>query len=166
MFSHHDADPIGVELLEEPMKITSKDSEQEAAEYDFETIKSSHAVRLARTNGLTIVYPDDYQLQIDIDRAQALATFNKNLPKFKMHIAEVVKEERTPSKSGDPDKMHITLTLAVDFDTPGRIAFQAFLGSDPTRELLSYIRFTHDDEHPTLFYEKKQLLLKAGTEEN
>jgi hypothetical protein len=146
-----------------PEVVYRKDHDVEAAEYDFQTIASREAVKQAKLRGLDLVLPADNQLQIDIDSEAALATFNKNLPKFELHFAKVINKEIVPSKSGDPNKMHITLTLNTDlFDTNAKIAFQAFLGSDPTRELLSYVRWSNNDEHPTLFYEKKRLLLTEG----
>ena len=134
---------------------TDKDSEQS---YDFLTIKSSHAFKEAELQGNVVVLPEDNQLLIDIDSPEAEAVYNKNKPKFTLHIAEIIKEERKVSRNGNT---HIYATLDQNIDADERILFQLFLGSDQTRELLSYVRVINGD-HPTLFIEKPTLLLGDG----
>lgn len=60
-----------------------------------------------------------------------------------------------PSRSGAPGKRHITLALNRKLTSVERILFQALLGSDRKRELLSYIRVLNSDPEPTLFFERK-----------
>jgi hypothetical protein len=147
------------------MEITQHVEVDEAA-YDFETIKSSFAVGHAKLQGLDIVVPRGDELLIDIDSPEGMAVFNKNITKFATHLNNntVPSKLVTQSKSGNPDKQHITLTLKEDLTPTERILFQLFLGSDPTRELLSYIRLINDDPIPTLFYEKRRNLLPAAPE--
>lgn len=134
------------------------------AKYDFETIKSDFAICGAKLKSLDIVLPRDNELQIDIDSDVAFAMYQKNLDKFQLHVATVIEETVTPSKSGDPCKKHIVLTLDRNIEPSERIMYQSFLGSDPTRELLSYVRLINGDPNPTLFYEKKRNLLVAAPE--
>jgi hypothetical protein len=145
--------------------VYTKTQEEEVAEYDFETIKSANAFAYAKAKGFQVVTPEDDELQLDIDGPEALAVYHKNKLKFEMHIGKILNETIVPSRSGDPDKVHITLKAEAIrcHDVCERIAMQAFLGSDPTRELLSYIRWVNDDPNPTLFYEKaEQKLLGTG----
>jgi hypothetical protein len=37
-----------------------------------------------------------------------------------------------------------------------RVTLQTILGSDPKREFLSFNRIENGDEHPTLFFERKE----------
>ena len=139
----------------------SSTSEEEDAGYDFETIKSEWAQKNAKQLGLDIVLPYPNQLQLDIDSEADYETFTKNLAKFRLHVGSVTIYEDLPSKSGEPGKRHITLRFERDLNPLDRILYQLFLGSDRTRELLSYIRYINNDPNPTLFFEKKRLLLGA-----
>lgn len=56
------------------------------------------------------------------------------------------------SKSGGEHR-HITLTLSNNISDVERILLQAILGSDPKRELLSYIRILRNIPQPTAFFE-------------
>lgn len=59
------------------------------------------------------------------------------------------------SRSGYP-RRHITVTLPFNVEPWQRVAFQAAMGSDPFRELLSCVRLLRGDDKPTLFVEKKE----------
>jgi hypothetical protein len=151
------------EAEEEPMEI-KQSIPMTDAEYDFETIASSQAYKDAERLGLEVVLPQDNQLQIDIDDEASYQVYLGNLKRYKLHFADnpVIGEEIHPSKSNVFEKKHITVTLAEPIISKGgwhrdnekRILLQVLLGSDPVREMLSYIRLINDDEHPTLFMEK------------
>jgi hypothetical protein len=141
------------------MHITCKDTAEDNRKYDFWTIQSSNAFKQAKEAGEYVVLPEDNQLLIDIDSPEAEAVYNKNKPKFEMHIAGIVTEERKPSRNGNT---HIYVTLDRTIDAERRVLYQALLGSDQTRELLSFVRILNEDAHPTLFIEKPLLLLGDG----
>jgi hypothetical protein len=128
--------------------------------YDFWTIKSEHAFKQARDSDLVVILPTSNELQVDIDSEEADAKFCKNLPKFEDHIAEVIGWEKRPSRS--EGHYHIYVQLREPVTNEQRITYQLFLGSDPTREILSHIREINGDLHPTLFIEKPMLLLGDG----
>lgn len=151
---------------EEDMEIRQSEG-MSAAQYDFETIASGEAYKAAEILGMEVVLPQDNQLQIDIDNEESYKVYLGNLVRYKLHFADnpVLFTEEKPSKSGKEGKRHITVTLADPISNEQRILFQALLGSDPVREMLSYIRLVNDDEHPTLFIEKPaQKLLTEGAE--
>ena len=138
-----------------------------AAEYDFTTIASSQAYKDAETLGFEVVLPQNNQLQIDIDDYASYGVYLGNLKRYKLHFDNnpIILEEKKPSKSGREGNQHITVTLADPISNEKRILLQALLGSDPVREMLSYIRLVNDDEHPTLFIEKpEQKQLEAAPE--
>jgi len=144
--------------------VTMKEPMTEEAYYDFTTIASAYAEDFANSHDLEIIYPHSNELFLDIDSPEALAVYVKNRPKFELHIAKVVAEYQAVSRSGDPNKTHIVLTLDRSVTNQDRIIYQSYLGSDPTREMLSYIRLIYGDPHPTLFYERKgQHLLSERT---
>ena len=140
--------------LEIKLHVPDLDAERK---YDFWTIKSEHAIKDIKQDE-EVRFPAADELLIDIDSPEAEAVFNKNLPKFQMHVCEVITVDRRTSRHGN---VHIYVRLDRYIDNTERILFQTFLGSDQTRELLSYIRNINDDPHPTLFIEKKALLLGA-----
>lgn len=133
--------------------------------YDFENICSKRAFIDAQTLNCEVVLPEDNQLQIDIDSEEDFLLYLKNIERFDQHVARIVKEEIKPSRSGG-DRKHITLTLdgSIVLEPDQRILYQLMLGSDRTREFLSYIRVLNEDENPTLFIEKPVLLLGDGNE--
>lgn len=126
------------------------------AKYDFFTIASKQAYRDAEILGFEVALPQDNQLQIDIDDEASYQVYLGNLDRYMVHFSDnpVTFADVLPSKSGAPEKKHITVTLADPISNEQRILLQALLGSDPVREMLSYIRLVNDDEHPTLFLEK------------
>lgn len=159
--------PIPIEVFPEPEPFVGKGAsdEDDDAAYDFETIASEWAFKQAKLQGLDIVLPNANELQIDIDNEDDHELFHRNLEKFELHVGYTTIVRDEPSKSGDPEKRHITLRMEDDIDPKDRILYQLFLGSDRKRELLSYIRYINDDENPTLFYEKKPEALPAPPEQ-
>jgi|SRR5271154_2683860 len=137
--------------------------------YDFDNIKSDRAYADASVLGLEVVLPERNQLQIDIDNEQGYNVYSKNIDRFMAHILQLadVAEVKT-SKSGDPHRKHITLTLDTpEINPETRILYQLMLGSDPVREFLSYVRWVNGDPTPTLFFEKPEpKQLPAAPERN
>jgi hypothetical protein len=111
-------------------------------------------------SGLLVVEPEDYELFIDLDTQEQCDRFALMYHKFE---GEMLRRGRncsvniTPSKSGYPWRKH----AVVRVDPPGftaveRIAWQAILGSDPMRELLSMFRLLDGWVKPTVFFEKEK----------
>ena len=121
----------------------------------FGGIPSEFAYKEAKAQGLVVATPGPQELFIDIDSDEEFAAFQINLELFMRYFpAEVTRE--TPSRNGLPGR-HIV----VQVKTPGtnltaleRILLQSLLGSDPKREILSYVRVSNGDPTPTLFFEK------------
>ena len=127
-----------------------------AAKYNFDSITSKVAYEDADALGLEVVLPQDDQLQIDIDDEAAYAVYLGNRQRYEIHFLDnpIKFAEEKPSRSGEPGKKHITVTLTEPVSNEKRILLQALLGSDPVREMLSYVRLANDDDYPTLFMEK------------
>ena len=99
-----------------------------------------------------IVYPRDNELFVDIDSEEALELFNLHVEVLMEKLPGVVVcIGREPSST--EGHYHVTVKLSYPVDPQERILLQAILGSDPTRELLSYIFFKNGREKPTLFFE-------------
>lgn len=131
--------------------------------YSFDKIKSSNAFLEAESKNCTIVLPERNQLLIDIDDEAGELAYTRNITKFQEHIAKIGDKGRfAPSKSGELGHYHYTLNLERNVTPLKRILFQLMLGSDRTRETLSYIRLINEDPNPTLFFEKKPDMLTAG----
>lgn len=126
----------------------------ELPKYDeADSIKLSWAVEQAEKSGLSIVFPASNELQLDIDDWAGLGVLADLTPLLEKHWGPVTRREHT-SKSDNPKKRHVTLTLEKPLTDLERIALQACLGSDRKRELLSLVRVKIGDPHPTLFYER------------
>jgi hypothetical protein len=134
------------------------------AQSDFGgSLGSDHAYMQAESKGEIVVLPADDELFIDIDNDVNEHFFHVNLSKVADYVG-VLNWDVKQSRSGEPERKHITVKLARDVEPLERILLQAVLGSDLRRELLSYCRWTISDPHPTLFFEKGLPLLAAPPE--
>ena len=118
------------------------------------SLHSDGAYAQAQLDDLIVVLPSPSQLFVDIDNDDAEHLFHKNLTKVSEYVG-VYGWVITQSRSGEPERKHITVDLSRDVTPMERILLQAVLGSDLRRELLSYCRITINDPRPTLFLEKK-----------
>ena len=162
---NHINDEIKQEIKQEvqrDMEITKKENaEEEEAKYFLMSLHSDIAYAEAKKEGNVVVLPEENQLLLDIDSPEAAVLYDKNKPRFHTHFAHIVKEERKVSRGGNT---HIYVTLDRNIDKYERVLYQLFLGSDPTREMLSQVRVENNDPHPTLFIEKSVLLLGDGND--
>ena len=134
---------------EEELLIMSRMEIQEQEEY--ESLSSDAAVKEAQDNGGEVIFPSEFELQLDLDSEEAVQVFKNQLPVLEQFI-KTKHWGISPSRS--PGKYHVTLELQVPVQSNmERILLQACLGSDPKRELLSYQRVLKRDQHPTLFIE-------------
>lgn len=115
---------------------------------------SEEFIKRIEDEGFKVVYPKSNELFIDIDSEKQLETFNSHFNRLHNEFNDM-KRIYYPSKSGFP-RTHIIVTMPFNMSNLERIAWQAVLGSDPVRELLSMIRLTNGLEHPTLFCEPKE----------
>jgi hypothetical protein len=103
----------------------------------------------------TVIKTQPNLLLIDIDTEEQA----KTLEDRKHEIVQIVNSVRTiheyPSKAGLPHK-HVVLQIGKDLDIISRLMFQLYLGSDPTRELLSYILYLRNDPCPSLLVKPKE----------
>lgn len=131
--------------------------------YDMNEVREKF-IASTLESGLLIVYPEDNQLQIDIDNNDHWLTFLRSIEVVARNWEDCddIQIEVHPSKSGLP-RRHVTIALPGKVDQWQRIALQACLGSDPVRELLSATRLMRGDVHPTLFVEKPKNQLTVDT---
>lgn len=104
--------------------------------------------------GFRIYYPEYNEITLDIDSEEDyqyfLSMYNRlkadKLPLF--HDSTFIEQ---PSKSGLPNR-HIIIRLNRSYilDDIERVAWQAVLGSDRVREMLSLFRIMGGDARPTL----------------
>jgi hypothetical protein len=119
-----------------------------------ETARTSRdAFEYTKTNGLDFRFPLANELFIDIDDSSQQATFDRNyliLEKTFDFITTIITSSRRK-----PNGKHIVVIMGRDVTPIERIALQAALGSDPTREAHSLIRYIDKDPLPTIFFEKR-----------
>lgn len=115
----------------------------------------------ARKLGCYVVYPEDDQLQIDLDDEKGYALFQKRIRDAQNFLDWEVVWEEQPSKSGLPHR-HITVTVrGKNFTPEERILYQVMFGSDPIREGLSVLRLKMGIDRPTRFFEPLPPLYQA-----
>jgi hypothetical protein len=95
----------------------------------------------------------DKQLFVDLDTDAAWALFNYQLKRLDKHFP-FRSWTVSASKQGLPHR-HVTIDLVDDYSLMTRIALQACLGSDPTRELISVKRALNDEENVVVFFEPR-----------
>ena len=131
--------------------------------YGLEKPEASDYLQLARTSaelekkaaekGCVVRYPKPNELFIDIDSLAAEDAFRCAWEIFSKHevgATYYLRESRSLGHS------HVIVTLSRPVaDKRERILLQAILGSDPSRETLSYIEYLAGGEHPTVFFEKE-----------
>ena len=113
-------------------------------------------MKRVEVEGLIVCLPEKDELMIDIDNEQQYEVFLRSFEimerEFNDDALTLMKVE-SPSKSGLPCR-HIRIHTGRNLSDVERIAWQAALGSDPIREILSMIRWMRHDFQPTLLVEK------------
>ena len=114
---------------------------------------SEDPYKVAEQLGMEVHLPAPNELFIDIDSDEGHALFTRMRSVLEIngiHFTEVkIEASRTEGH------MHIRATLPFDVTDEVRILLQAVLGSDPKRELLSWLRIHSDmDRAPTVFFEE------------
>lgn len=113
-------------------------------------------------DGLQVVYPEPYELQIDIDSERQRETFEDVWPMFETKMnAKII--DRHFSRSGAP-KEHITVCLPFEVSELMRVALQAILGSDGKRELYGVGRVMTDTWPVSIFVELAGVPVRADEE--
>lgn len=107
------------------------------------------AAALPASRGCRIVYPEPNQLFIDIDSDRQWRNFCEAIERFKDW-----RWQSSRSTSGKPYRKHVVVTLPKAVDERTRVFYQALLGSDPSRESLSWKRLQAGEKRPTIFFEK------------
>jgi hypothetical protein len=97
----------------------------------------------------------DKQLFVDLDTEVQWQIFQHQIKLLKKHFY-FVGWKVLPSKQGLPHR-HVTVEMVNPYDLITRIALQACLGSDPTRELLSIRRAMNQEENVVIFFEPKEV---------
>lgn len=139
--------------MTEPIDLTEAAELASTTEQEYVEDREAFVKRMEET-GHKVEYPADNEAQLDIDTEEQWLLF---LKLWDILYREIVREYGTPpyyhtvySDSGPPHR-HVKVILPFIIGSHWeRCAWQAALGSDPTRELLGCIRTMRNDEHPTL----------------
>jgi hypothetical protein len=120
---------------------------------DYPVDSSDSAIKNAENRGLTVIVSDNNTLLIDIDTVEQYAIFQQRIDKVSKDIGMTIVSDE-PSRSGLP-RRHITIALGEEKTVADRLFLQLYLGSDPIKEYLSFLRYEAGDPKPILFFEKK-----------
>lgn len=112
----------------------------------------------AEAHGWAIVYPQPEEVFLDLDDDASVRVYEASLPVLnRLRDASelppfVVEARRTVSPGG---KTHVYLRFPEELTDLERIAWQAVLGSDRTRELMGLMRLATFSKRPaTCFFER------------
>lgn len=115
-------------------------------------LDDEHRKATCDRKGLRFVLPEPSQLQLDIDSFEALGVYTANRERLG-DLVTSAKIEASPSRKAG--HFHVTVTLSRPVkDAYERIMLQLLLGSDVTREVLSWRRATAGMSDPTIFFER------------
>lgn len=125
--------------------------------------RQAYIVRM-QLEGKEVCIPERHQLFLDLDSMSQVEAFLKSFPIFVREMEEfhvlnsvnIFTITFNKSSSGAPYHWHVRITMCQPsniFSPVERIAWQAALGSDPCRELLSMIRHQNGDDDCTLLVE-------------
>jgi hypothetical protein len=122
---------------------------------DVGKVRREHAEEQAKERGCVIVEPKPNELFLDIDSAEEMAYFEKQIRRVAVRWKLTWTASESPS--GKMGRYHVYVTFFDrELDHWQRIALQAVLGSDRIRELISVHRLLDGDAAPTLFFEKPE----------
>lgn len=128
---------------------------------EFSDINELRTEAMARMEeaGLVIFLPDANEIQIDIDNEYDLEVYHTNMHLLGQYFDSIAGFEYKVIMTKSRNKehgYHARVYLPFIVSETERIAFQAFLGSDRKRELLSYIRMMKGDDFPCLLAETQE----------
>ena len=104
--------------------------------YTKHSIETALAQLRDQGHALEPVYGDEHILLLDLDTFANQMVYTKNL-RYAQRWMELIETDRWLSKSGN---LHVVLRTDACLGLRERAALQAFLGSDPTRELVSWFQ--------------------------
>ena len=119
-----------------------------------ERVAVERAEQRAAELGLQVVRPEKDELFVDLDSSEQMLLFKSRLPDISKFIS--TSAVTRASSSGEEGHYHayVRLNRPVKSEEE-RILLQLLLGSDPTRELLSWARIQIcGSDCATVFYEK------------
>lgn len=122
-------------------------------------ISSQLAYDLALNNDCEVVTPSDLELQIDCDTKSDFSLFKRQVKRLTEFSDIIHTWTDVKSRNGN---VHVLVTLRRPLPVVERIMLQACLGSDRTREILSYARVLQGDPNPVLLLRPNRKLLTTG----
>ena len=116
---------------------------------DFELVAEQ-----AREQGLNVEVADKMRLFIDLDSEEALAAFQKK----KVGLFEYpLFEGGTSQASKTPGHYHAVVFLNRELNVPSRLFLQLLLGSDETKERITFERWLSGIAEPIRLFTTKPL---------
>jgi len=126
----------------------------------FQTTDAIYTGRAAETlltvinSGYDIIIPADNELFIDIDSPEAYEKHQKALLIFNRLVVKL--ELVMDKESKTPGHKHLVYRTDSMLTTEEVISYQALLGSDNVKEMLSLDRYYNNVPYPILFFEKRE----------
>jgi len=109
----------------------------------------------AEKMGCRVEWASDYTLQLDIDSDADFSAFEQQLAML-TDLKLIALTEGYSVRRSRSGNRHINIELDDPLDIRDRILFQALLGSDRNREMLSLAGLIKGQKHPVLFFRPKE----------
>lgn len=110
----------------------------------------------AAQRGQVVILPGPREVFVDVDTDEDYAVLQAQIERLRSNGFAIAVTKEHPSASGLPHR-HVYLEVNTDLTPLERVALQAALGSDRTRELLSLLRiWLHPHRAPTTFFEDRE----------
>ncbi len=126
----------------------------EAEENHYEKEVRERLLESLQERGLKFIEPSSYELFIDCDSEEQFKVFLQQLLIVERNLEQELPFQDWFSRSGPP-RRHIIVQMPFTMSPPERIAWQAVLGSDLKREVLSLLRWRKKEICPTIFIEQE-----------
>ncbi len=155
-YANHLDEDMGIPIMSPEEQLQSEAIEEASEEeYDF-TIS---AEKLAKQRGQIVVTPRKNELQIDIDSGEQWALFRERFEELGWcHEWTYVH----PSRSG-PNRFHVYIEHPDKiFTTSQRLLYQQFLGDDPVRVKLNFLRYNEGVLEPSRLFEAPDFEMTSG----
>lgn len=119
----------------------------------------NNPVEIAKATGQEIVEPKPNQLLIDIDTEEQAVRFKAGID---MLMQLGIKCSYSVVDSKTAGHKHVTVELDINLTDHERVILQACLGSDPRRELYSFMRLRLGMAKPIILFRGKPIDKKTG----
>ena len=152
-----------VRMLFDKFIQSEHDKRSNNAPYDKLDTRQEYVQKM-RSKGYEVFVADDDELLIDIDGRRLRDLFTERFFHLKQMLWETMQvniEKWNEFPSHTKGHSHVIIKFPFPLTTPERLFLQAWLGSDPVKEMLSMFRAWKGDMYPSLLCMNPEIFEQA-----